>query len=147
VSDSFAYNHQKGEKGQRPLHNGHVPFVILGDAMNQISPIIRLLTYQESIQAGIQIRALVLEHHGNCYHLEGGTRDTIYVYQQSISIFVLTINKANGYLSLNAYMTPQPDPINSLFLHNNKEIRETVGHRWESMKPLAIVQKLIQCLC
>ena len=55
--------------------------------MNQITPTIRLLTYQESLTAGIQIRTLVLEHNGNNYHLSGGTSDIIHVFTQSVCIY------------------------------------------------------------
>jgi hypothetical protein len=38
------------------------------------------------------------------------------------------------------------DPINSVYLHNTKEIREYLGSKWEGMKPASIVQKLINYL-
>jgi DNA repair protein RadC len=43
-------------------------------------------------------------------------------------------------------MTPEPDPINSLYLHNNQEISEYLGNMWESMKPETIVKQLINYL-
>jgi hypothetical protein len=114
--------------------------------MNQISPNIRLLTYQESQAAGLQIRALVLNYNSNNYHLDGGTSDTIHVFTESICLYVLTINKRLGYLGLNAYMTPEPDPINSFFLHNNRDICDYLGKSWELMKPETIVKRLIDYL-
>jgi hypothetical protein len=90
--------------------------------MQAITPSIKLHTYQESIETGLQIRTLILEHNGNNYHLHGGTRDTIHVFTESIGIYVLTINKALGYMGLNSYMAPEPDPINSMFLHTPQEI-------------------------
>jgi hypothetical protein len=114
--------------------------------MNQISPNIRLFTYQESQAAGLQIRCLVLNHNSNNYHLEGGTSDTIYVFTESICLYVLTINKRLGYLGLNAYMVPECDPINSFFLHSNRDICEYLGKNWEVMKPETIVKRLIEYL-
>src|SRR6185369_3185309 len=114
--------------------------------MNQITPSIKLYTYQETIESGLQIRNLILEHQGNNYHLQGGTRDTIHVFTESLGIYVLTINKALGYIGLNSYMAPEPDPINAMFLHNLQEIKETLGPKWEGMKPVTIVQKLINYL-
>jgi len=114
--------------------------------MNQITPHIRLLTYQEAQETGVQIRTLVLEHNGNCYHLSGGTRDTIYAYTQGVCIYVLTINKVIGYIGFNAYMTPEPDPINSIFLQSNRDIRDTLGIKWESLSPKTIVDRLITYL-
>lgn len=114
--------------------------------MNQITPVIRLLTQQESQNSGLHISSLVLEHNGNCYHLHGGTRDTIHVFTQGVCIFVLTINKTLGYIGFNAYMTPEPDPINSIFLQSTRDIKDTLGHKWETMTPKSIVSRLIDYL-
>lgn len=114
--------------------------------MIQISPTISIHTYQESIESGLQIRTLVFNHNCHNYHFQGRTTDTIYIFTESIGIYVLTINKAAGYIGLNSYMQPEPDPINSIILHNCQEIKETLDAKWESMKPIAIVQKLISCL-
>lgn len=114
--------------------------------MNQISPVIRLLTYQESQESGLQIRTLILEYNSNNYHLSGGTNDTIFVFTQGVCIFVLTINKTAGYVGLNAYMTPEPDPINSIFLQSITDIRDTLGSKWEQLSPKTIVTKLINYL-
>jgi hypothetical protein len=56
---------------------------------------------------------------------------------------ILLSNWFVGYLGLNAYMTPEPDPINSFFLHNNRDICDYLGKSWELMKPVAIVRKLV----
>ena len=113
--------------------------------MHQItSPSIKLHTTNEN--QGTYLNTLTLNHNSNNYHLQGGTRDTIYVFTESIGIYVLTINKALGYMGLNSFMIPEPDPINSLFLHNHQEISEHLGSKWESMKAETIVKKLIQYL-
>src|SRR6185369_2540682 len=114
--------------------------------MNQITPVIRLLTYQESPEAGIQIRTLILEHNSDCYHLQGGTRDIIHVFTQGLGIYVLTINKRYGYMALNSFMVPEPDPINSLFMHNYDDITRTLGNKWEQLSPLTITNRLINQL-
>src|SRR6185369_16453763 len=102
--------------------------------------------YQESPEAGIQIRTLVLEHNGNNYHLQGGTRDTIYTFTQGLGIYVLTINKRFGYMALNSFMVPEPDPINSLFMHNYEDITRTLGKKWEQLSPETIIRRLINNL-
>lgn len=114
--------------------------------MNQITPTIRLLTYQESQYSGLQIRTLVLEYNGNNYHLSGGTSDTIYTFTQGVCIYVLTINKVIGYVGLAAFMVPEPDPINSIFLQTNRDIIDTLGNKWEQLSPKSIVAKLINYL-
>lgn len=112
--------------------------------MNQIQPIIKLHTIPTD--QGTYLNALVLNHQDNNYHLHGSTRDAIHVFTEGLGIYVLTVNKALGYMGLNAYLVPEPDPINNLFLHNNREIREYLGSKWEQMKPVTIVQKLIEYL-
>lgn len=114
--------------------------------MIQITPTIRLLTYLESLETGLQIKTLILNHQGNNYHLHGGTRDTIHVFTEGLGIYVLTVNKSIGYMGLNAFLVPEPDPINSMFLHNYNEVRECLGSKWEQMKPITIVLKLIEYL-
>lgn len=115
--------------------------------MQRVIPTIRLLTYQHSPEtAGTEVVALVLEHRGNNYHLEGGTKDFIYVFAAGAAIYVLTINKSHGSIRLYAYMTPEPDPINIFVLHDNRQIREYLGSKWESMKPEAIATKLMEYL-
>lgn len=114
--------------------------------MTPITPKIRLLTYQESIEAGTNIKSLILEHQGNNYQLHGGTRDTIYVFTESIGIYVLTTNKGLGYVGLDAYMSPEPDPLNSIFLHAPYEVKEVLGAKWEQMNPETIVRRLINYL-
>lgn len=108
--------------------------------MNPIEAIIRLHTIQQD--QGTYINALILQHQGNNYHLIGRTGDLIYVFRESICLYVLTINPAIGYVGLNCYMTPESDPINSIYLHTYKEIKETLGPKWEGMKPVAIVMRL-----
>ena len=95
---------------------------------------------------GTYINALVLEHKGNNYHLYGGTRDTIHVFTESLGIYVLTINKCLGYIRLNSYMAPEPDPINTVFLHNNQEIEECLRRKLDQMKPEIITKRLSEYL-
>jgi hypothetical protein len=117
------------------------------NVMNPITPTIRLFTYQESPEAGLHIHGFILEHQNNYYHFHGSTHDTIYVFtESSICIYVLSINMRQGYMALNVYMTPEPDPINSIFLHSPHEIKETLGHKWESLSAIKIINLLKSCL-
>ncbi len=126
---------------------GNAPFAYLEETMNQITtPNIRLLTYQEAPKTGLQVQTLILNHNGNNYHFPGSTGDTIHVFTESLGIYVLTINKSVGHISLNAFLVPEPDPINSIYLHNHKEIREYLGVSGELRRPEYIIQRLIDCL-
>ena len=114
--------------------------------MTPIKPRIIFHAHQASIESGIEITALILEHKGNNYHLYGSTGDTIHIFTESLAIYVLTINKTLSIMGLSAFMTAEPDPINSIYLHSTSEIEETVGCNWEQMKPEVLVRKLIECL-
>lgn len=114
--------------------------------MNPIAPIIKLHTSKDDTSTGIHINNLVIEYQGNYYSLQGGTNDTIHVFTESIALYVLSTNSGNGTMGLSAFMQPEPEPINSVFLHNNKEIREHLGSKWEGMKPVSIVKQLMNYL-
>jgi len=114
--------------------------------MQRVIPKIRLLTYQQSPESGTEVAALILEHRGNNYHLEGATKDIIHVFTAGAAIYVLTINKAHSTIHLNSYMTPEPDCINHFALHDSKHIREYLGNKWETKKPEAIAIKLMEYL-
>lgn len=45
-----------------------------------------------------------------------------------------------------AYMQPESEALNVVFLHNLQEIKHVLGPKWARMKTIAIVQKLIRCL-
>ena len=113
--------------------------------MTAIKPTIKLFT-SDTDDAGIQIHNLILEHNGNNYQLHGSTNDIIHVFTQSIALYVLSINKNNGTIGLNAFMTPEPDPINSIYMHTPLDIKEVLGTKWEQLSPMAITMKLINCL-
>jgi hypothetical protein len=40
---------------------------------------------------------------------------------------VLTLYTEKGYLGLNAYMAPEPDPINTVYLYSEQEIIKVLG--------------------
>lgn len=114
--------------------------------MTPITPELKLFTDQNADSTSIHIDSLVIMHRGNHYHLQGGTRDIIHVFQQSIALYVLTINKSFGRMALNAYMVPQPDAINGIYLHTPQEIIDHLGPEWEQLAALDITLKLINYL-
>lgn len=114
--------------------------------MTAIKPAIKLFTTNDNESTGIHINSLILEHNGNNYQFHGGTNDTIHVFTESIALYVLTINDSNGTMALNAFMSPEPDPINSVYLHTPQDVKKTLGAKWEQLSPKAITIKLIDCL-
>lgn len=93
--------------------------------MDMITPTIKLFTSKNDNNTGIHINNLILEHNGDNDQIQGATNDIIHVLTGSIALYVLIINTSIGTMGLNAFMTPEPDPINSVNLHNSKEIRDT----------------------
>jgi len=114
--------------------------------MTAIKPTIKLFTSVEDGSNGIHINSLILEHNGNNYQFHGGTNDTIHGFSESMALYVLSINESNGTMGLNAFMQPEPDPINSVYLHTLKDIKETLGDKWEQLSPKAITLKLVNYL-
>lgn len=114
--------------------------------MTAIKPDVKLFTNQDADSTSIQINSLVLAYKGNHYHLPGGTGDTIHVFTQSIAVYVLTINKGYGRMALNAFMVPQSDAINSVYMHTPQEIIDHLGSKWERLSPRAIVESLMDYL-
>jgi hypothetical protein len=114
--------------------------------MTKVIPTIRLSTNQEDDSTGIHINSLILEHNHDNYQLQGGTRDTIHVFTQSIALYVLSINRNNGTMSLNAYMSQEPDPINTVYMHSPQEIINVLGAKWELLSAKTITMKLINYL-
>jgi hypothetical protein len=112
--------------------------------MTAITPELKLHTPQDN--DGIHINSLIMRHKGNNYHLYAGTKDTIYIFSQSIALYVLTINREHGKIGLNAYMSPEPFPLNSLYMHSVKEILSVFGPQWEQLDVRVIVLKMMDSL-
>jgi hypothetical protein len=56
----------------------------------------------------------------------------LYLHRE-FALYVLTINKINGTIGLNAYMSPEPFPLNSFYIHSVKEILSVFGLQWEQL--------------
>ena len=136
---------QEGTHQDRHRHQQHYPSQ--GGrpmTMTPITPTLKLHTRTED--TGIHVSSLIMKHNGNNYHLYAGTKDTIYIFTESIALYVLTINRENGTIGLNAYMSPEPFPINSFYMHTLPEIIDLFGPKWEQVPALDITMKLINYL-
>jgi len=114
--------------------------------MTAITPELKLFTSQDADSTSIHIDSLIIVYRGNHYNLQGGSGDTIHVFTQGIAIYVLTINKGYGRMALNAYMVPQSDAINGVYMHTPQEIIDHLGAKWEQLSPEAIVESLMDFL-
>lgn len=114
--------------------------------MTVIQPELKLFIDQDADSNSVHIDSLMLVYRGNHYHLQGGTGDTIHVFTQSIAIYVLTINKGLGHMALSAYMVPQSDALNGVYMHTPQEIIDHLGPQWEQLSPEEIVEQLMDYL-
>lgn len=102
--------------------------------MQAITPEVRLIANR------------TLEYRGNTYQLNSGTSDTIHVFTRSICLYVLTINSPLGYIGLDAYYPSEEDPINTIFLHSDYQIKDTLGSKWKKLSPVTIATRLYDYL-
>lgn len=114
--------------------------------MKEVAPIVKMMTYQEADQKGLLNRGLVLEHGDKIYFLNAGLKDRIHVFCRSIYVFVLTINMPLGYIGLDAYMSNEEDPINTIFLHSDYQITDYLGRKWKHMSAVTMAHRLADYL-
>ena len=112
--------------------------------MIAIIPTIKLFTSQD--HDSITINNLILEYKGNHYQFHGGTNDTVHAFTESIAIYILTTNRSNGTMGLSAFMSPEPHPINCIYLHTPGQIRKCLGDNWDHIPAKDIVETLINYL-
>ena len=114
--------------------------------MTQIQPTIRSMTFDEADHAGHHSRGQILEYENRTYKLNAGTSDKIHVFSRSIYQFVLTINRSLGYVGLDAYVPLEEEPINTIFLHSDYQIKELLGNHWNQMTPETLATRLTEYL-
>ncbi len=114
--------------------------------MTPIAPTIRMMTWEEANQLRLYSRGLILEYQGKCYILNAGTSDKVHVFTLGISLYVLTINDSLEYIGLDAYMPPEQEAINTIFLHSEQQIVDVLGRRWKQMSPVTMAYRLISYL-
>jgi len=112
--------------------------------MTAITPELKLHTHQD--KDGIHINSLIMRHKGNNYHLYAWTKDSIYIFSQPIALYVLTVNREREKIGLAAYMSPEPFPLNTFYLHTVKHIVSILGPKWEQLPAIDITQTLINYL-
>jgi hypothetical protein len=114
--------------------------------MTAIIPTIRRMTFEEANQAGLHLRGLMLKHQGQSYRLNAGTSDTVHIFRESIYLYVLTINSSLGYIGFDSYMPMEPDPINTIFFHSEKDMKDVFGARWKQLSPRTMALRLTNYL-
>jgi hypothetical protein len=110
--------------------------------MEEVIPIVKMMTYEEADQKGLFNRGLVLDYEGRTYFLNAGLKDKIHVFTRSIYVFVLTTNISLGYIGLDAYMPYEQDPINTIFLHSEYQFSDYLGRNWRQLSAGTIALRL-----
>lgn len=90
----------------------------------------------------VQYRAYEFGHHGHNYHLETQTGDVFHLFGESVCLYLLAINRRKRFVGFYAYMTPESDPIESIILNNDKEIRDVMGKDWNKLDAGLIARQL-----
>jgi hypothetical protein len=114
--------------------------------MQAITPQVRLMSFDETDNAGLHSRGLMIDYENRSYRLNAGSQDKVHVFTRSIYLFVLTINRSLGYIGLDAYMPMEEEPINTIFLHSEHQIRELIGRHWSMMTPETLATRLVEYL-
>ena len=114
--------------------------------MTPNKPIIRRMIFEETDHAGFHSRGSMLEYENRTYKLNSGTSDTIHIFTRSIYLFVLTLNRSLGYMGLDAYVLLEEEPINTIFLHSEYQLRELLGRNWNQMSPETLSIRLTEYL-
>jgi hypothetical protein len=104
------------------------------------------MTWDETFNKNQMNRGLILEYEGRRYFLNAGTSDKVHVFTRSIYLFVLTINRSLGYMGLDAYVPLEDEPINSIFLHSEYQMKEYLGKNWNRMTPDTLASRLTEYL-
>lgn len=110
--------------------------------MKEVAADVKMMTYEEVDQKGLFNRGLVLDYEGRTYFLHAGLKDKIHVFTRSIYVFVLTTNITLGYIGLDAYMTCEQDPINTIFLHSEYQFSDYLGRNWKQLSASSIAKRL-----
>lgn len=114
--------------------------------MEQITAQVRLFTYQNPRDNSIELKSISIQYHNTDFYLTGSTGDSIYIFQESIALYVLSINEDLNKITLNTYLAPEADPVTTLALHTLEEIEQLLGLNWKSKEPLELVHILINHL-
>jgi hypothetical protein len=118
-------------------------FAFKETAMQQIYPVIRNMTWEETPMYGCFSSGKMMDYQGGSYRLGAGASDCIYVFKSGVTMYVLVINDSLDYLGFDAYMPNEEDPIDNIFLQGGWAIRECLGCQWRELSPATIADRLM----
>jgi hypothetical protein len=73
--------------------------------------------------------------------LSAGYSDSILIYRKSNSLLILITNRQLGYVGLDEVDCLDGDIIGTIILEKHK-IKETIGTRWQQMRPETLIKRL-----
>jgi hypothetical protein len=114
--------------------------------MTQITPIIRLMTPEETRTTQLMNAGSIIDYDGTTIAISAGREDKVHVYKDSTVIYVLSINYRHEYIGLEVFDSTSGEEYVSIFLQYQWELIEYIGASWKLLPPLAIVRRLIDHL-
>jgi hypothetical protein len=112
--------------------------------MQQIYPVIRSMTWEETRKYGYFSQGKMMDYQGGSYRLSAGARDSIYMFKSGVTLYVLVVNSSLDYLGLDAYMPNEEDSIDNLFLQGEWVIQKCLGCRWRELSLATIADRLMR---
>ncbi len=109
--------------------------------MKRIFPTIRKMTWEETSDHNLQNPAFVLEYCNLMIPMSAGCSDTIMIYRDCNSLMILIVNRRLGYVGLDKLNCLDGDIIGTVFLEEHR-VNETIGNRWQHMKPETLIKRL-----
>jgi len=99
------------------------------------------MTWEETCNHNLQNPGLVLEYCNLMIPLSAGFSDCIMIFRESNSLLILIVNRQLGYVGLDELDFLDGDIIGTVFLEEHK-IKETIGNRWQQMRPETLIKRL-----
>lgn len=78
----------------------------------------------------------------SCTSYRLSTKGDHHVFKSGVTLFVLTINRAQNYLVLDAYIGQEDEPVDSVFLQGTS-IAECIGRDWRSLSVEQLATRMI----
>ena len=107
----------------------------------RIFPPVRVMTWDETRDAGLMNPGLVMEYCHLKIPLSAGYSDGLMIWSDGYSLMVMVLNEKLEYVGLEEIDILDGKVIGGVFLMGY-QLRESLGSRWRQMKPETIRERL-----
>jgi len=84
---------------------------------------------------------LMMEYENLLIPRNAGYTDSIYIYQEKRSIYILTYSTRIGYAGLDEIDSMDGDYIGAVFMEDY-QLQEVISKQWHNMKPETLIRRL-----